>query len=145
MSNLNRMSGIVKKAREGQMYGNYYYSYHIHHVHRLVRYHSWYLDNSEDYEIVAVGHDLIEDTEWTLDMLREESFSEEVVEAIDAITKRDGESRRDYLKRVKKNEIALLVKKWDTWTNLEHSVEDGNVKRIQKYTKQLSQLFNEDF
>lgn len=73
--------------------------------------------NSENQMIVAVLHDTVEDTELTLEGLYLEGFSDRVVRAVDAITKRDGEFYRDYLKRVKSNPLALSVKLADIGHN----------------------------
>ena len=59
---------------------------------------------SKPYEkMAAVLHDVVEDTEISLDDLRDMSFPEEVVSAVDALTKRDGESRMDAAKRAAEN------------------------------------------
>lgn len=49
----------------------------------------------EPVQIVAVLHDIIEDTKMTLAKLREYGFSEYIIDAIDAITKRKGETGID--------------------------------------------------
>ena len=66
-------------------------------------------------KIVAVSHDVPEDTDTTLDYYREHEvgFTREEIDAIDAITKRKGEKKRDYWARVKANPLALYVKLWD--------------------------------
>lgn len=43
--------------------------------------------------VVAVLHDVVEDTSWTLQALAAEGFAPDVVAAVDALTKRDGENR----------------------------------------------------
>lgn len=43
-------------------------------------------------QVVAVLHDVVEDTHWNLDALRAEGFSESVLRAVDSLTRRDGES-----------------------------------------------------
>lgn len=55
-------------------------------------------------------HDVVEDTQITLSDLRIRGFNYDVVEAVDAITKGDGEVYFEYLYRVKKNDIAKNVK-----------------------------------
>lgn len=93
------------------------------------------------YQSVALLHDVVEDCDITCDqLLTEHNIPQEVVTAVDAITKRDNETRKEYLIRCKANEIALLVKKADTLCNLEQSVIDGDVRRVNKYTKQLAYL-----
>lgn len=50
--------------------------------------------------IVSLLHDIVEDTYITLENLREMGYSEEVVHAVDALTKRHGESYTDFISRV---------------------------------------------
>ncbi|MEW5744867.1 MAG: GTP pyrophosphokinase [Nitrospirota bacterium] len=73
--------------------------------------------------IVGVLHDVPEDTEMTVDDLRREGFSEEIIEALDAITIRPCETLDDYIQRVKKNAIATRVKIEDVRHNLIRSIE----------------------
>ena len=74
---------------------------------------------SETEKIVGVLHDVVEDTGITLQDLREKGYSEEIVDAIDCLTKREGENYEDFIERCKQNPIALKVKIADlktTWT-----------------------------
>lgn len=71
--------------------------------------------------MAAVLHDVIEDTYVTFEMLREEGFPEEVIEALDVLTRRKGESRMDAARRARKNPIALAVKLADNAENLDLS------------------------
>ena len=64
---------------------------------------------SETEKIVAVLHDIIEDTDYTIENLREKGYSKEVLAAIDCLTKRDGEDYDEYLKRSMSNPIASKV------------------------------------
>ncbi|HWQ56727.1 MAG TPA: HD domain-containing protein [Bryobacteraceae bacterium] len=66
--------------------------------------------HGEAAQIVAVLHDVVEDTWVTLEMLREMGFPEEIVEAVDAISKRDGERFFDYVRRCGRNPLAKRVK-----------------------------------
>ena len=72
-------------------------------------------------KIVAVLHDAVEDSDLTFEDLRLKGFSEEIVDAIAAITKQEGEKRNDYLKRVMNNPIALRVKIADMTDNADIS------------------------
>ncbi len=56
--------------------------------------------------IVAVLHDVVEDSGITLQDLRDEGFAEEAVAAIDALTKRDGELKLGAAARAKRNPLA---------------------------------------
>ena len=75
--------------------------------------------NGPDYVIVGLLHDVVEDTNTTLSQLRSYGLSDEILSALDAITHRKGEPYEDYLGRVKKNPIALAVKREDLGDNLE--------------------------
>jgi len=62
-------------------------------------------------EMTAVLHDVVEDTWVTLDLLRTMGFPSEVVEAVDAISRRKGqETYFEYIERCSRNEIAAKVK-----------------------------------
>jgi (p)ppGpp synthase/HD superfamily hydrolase len=66
-----------------------------------------------DYEMAAWLHDLVEDTEVTLDVLRGDGVPEDVLQAVDALTRRQGERYRAYLDRVAADPIAVAVKRAD--------------------------------
>ncbi|MCL2031867.1 MAG: HD domain-containing protein [Methanomassiliicoccaceae archaeon] len=61
-------------------------------------------------KIAALLHDVVEDTHVTLGDLRAAGFSEEIVTAVDCVSKRKGEDIGDYLKRVASSDIAAEVK-----------------------------------
>ncbi|KLD63421.1 HD domain-containing protein [Dyella japonica] len=71
--------------------------------------------------IVAVLHDVVEDSDMTLEILGAEGFSQEVLAAVDALTKRRGESRSEAARRAKKDRIALAVKLADNAENMDLS------------------------
>ena len=58
-----------------------------------------HLMDTETEKIVGVLHDVIEDTPIILQELREEGYSQEVIEALDHLTKREGEKYGDFIKR----------------------------------------------
>lgn len=73
-----------------------------------------------DYErkTVAMLHDTIEDTTLTLKDLYLMMFSQTTIDAVDAITRREGEIYKDYIKRVAQNKLAKDVKIADLQDNL---------------------------
>ena len=71
----------------------------------------------EEAQIVAVLHDVIEDTSVTADDLRQAGFSEQVVAAVLCVTHRKDEPYADYVVRCKGNEIARRVKLADLEDN----------------------------
>lgn len=74
---------------------------------------------TEEQMMAAVLHDVVEDTPMTLEQLAKEGFSSVVLEAVDALTKRDGETRMDAARRAKANAIARVVKLADNADNLD--------------------------
>lgn len=91
-------------------------------------------------EAVALLHDVVEDTDWTLEDLESAGFPLVVLEAVDAITRRDGEDYVDYLLRVRENQLALAVKCADITDNLsaERLAQLDEVTRarlVRKYTR----------
>src|SRR5918996_697233 len=54
---------------------------------------------SEAAMMAAVLHDVVEDTDWTIERLRAEGFSDEVLAAVDCLTHRDGESYQEFVER----------------------------------------------
>ncbi len=71
--------------------------------------------------MTAVLHDVVEDTTLSLDDLQRRGCSDHVVEAIDALTRREGEVAEDYYGRVAANPIALAVKRADLADNSDPS------------------------
>lgn len=91
----------------------------------------------DKYKASALLHDVIEDSDLTLDYLRGCGLHEDVVNAVDALTKRKGELYQNYLVRVKENAIAKAVKLVDLQHNsdtsrIEHPTEKDYL-RAKKY------------
>ncbi|MFL6075028.1 MAG: adenosine deaminase [Mycobacteriales bacterium] len=74
---------------------------------------------SEDQQVAAFLHDVVEDTACTLADLRRAGASPAVLAIVDALTHRDGESRADYLARVAACPPAVLVKRCDVAHNMD--------------------------
>lgn len=92
---------------------------------------------SETAMIVAVLHDVVEDTDWTLKSLRTRGFSEEVLTAIDCVTNRSGESYEKFIERVRTNRIAREVKIADLEDNMNlrriGEIKPKDLERLAKY------------
>lgn len=73
--------------------------------------------NDADAAIVACLHSLVEDTSCSLGYL-EDRYPEGIVDAVDAITRREDETYRQYIKRLCRNDIARRVKVEDIKDNL---------------------------
>ncbi len=95
-------------------------------------------------KIVGVLHDAVEDSELTLEDLKVAGFSDVIIEAIAAITKLEGEKRKDYLQRVMSNKIALRVKIADMTDNMDISrisnPTEKDRERIRIYKKNIVKL-----
>src|ERR1700730_2622349 len=74
--------------------------------------------SSPDERIVAVLHDVCEDCPgWTFDRLRSEGFSDHIIEALQSVTKRDGEDYESFVLRAAANPIGRSVKLADLHDN----------------------------
>ena len=70
-------------------------------------------------QMVAVMHDLLEDTPVTSEMLLGEGFSPEVVDGLLGVTRQKGESYRDFVLRSGRNPLSRQVKLADLEDNLD--------------------------
>ena len=98
-----------------------------------------------DAQIVGVLHDAVEDNvEWTFDRLQKEGFSEQTLQALDAVTKRNGESYSGFIDRIGQDPIAREVKVADLRDNMDVSrISDPTTRdheRIRKYEAALQRL-----
>lgn len=98
----------------------------------------------EDTTIVALLHDIIEDTDCTAELLYEMGFSERVVEAIMLMTHKKGVDYMDYVREIAKNPIARAVKIADLKHNSDltrlEAVDEKALKRREKYLNALEFL-----
>lgn len=98
----------------------------------------------EETTVVALLHDLVEDTQYTFDDLRAMGFSDNVIEAIATMTHDEAVPYMEYIKAVKKNRIASAVKQADLLHNSDLSrldaVDDKALKRAEKYKEALRLL-----
>ena len=99
---------------------------------------------TDEEKAVAYLHDVIEDTKLTLGDLCKYGFSKEVLEAVGIITKKKGEDYQSYLKSVKKNKLARVVKLADLRHNSDLTrlakVTEKDIKRKEKYQKAIEFL-----
>lgn len=100
---------------------------------------------TEEEKIVAILHDVVEDTDWTFDALRKEGFSETVIEALETVTKySEEEDYDDFIQRSLKNDIGRKVKIADLRENLDVTrigeLNEKDIERINKYKRALKTL-----
>lgn len=130
MNSYKHALSFAEKAHRGQKdKGGQEYIEHLIFVSTLV--------NSEDEKIIALLHDILEDTKITIDDLQKEKFSKKVIEAVDILTKKDNVSYFDYIENVKKNSIAKKVKIADLTHNIDITripfPTNQDYKRQEKY------------
>ena len=93
--------------------------------------------DGEDAKVVALLHDVVEDSDVTLESLLQ-IFPKRIVDAVDGVTRRDGESYGDFILRAKENELARIVKIADIEHNM--STLPGNHNLKDRYEKALREL-----
>ncbi len=93
--------------------------------------------DSEQERMVAVLHDLVEDTHYTLDDLRALGYPPDVLAALDGLTRRPDETYEQFIERAAANPLARRVKLADLEDNLDIrrlSVLTGrDLERLQRY------------
>ncbi len=109
-------------------------------------YHPIHLAENMDSEIacvVALLHDVVEDTDITMEEL-EKAFPREVIEILKLLTHDKKVDYMEYIKRIKENEIARKVKIEDILHNADEtrldSITEEDIIRREKYKKALEFL-----
>jgi (p)ppGpp synthase/HD superfamily hydrolase len=122
---------LASKAHQGQVdQGGHPYILHLEAVANLV--------TTVEEKVVALLHDIVEDTQVTFDDLRKE-FDDTIITAVDAMTKREKtEKFMGYLRRAKANPIAKKVKIADMihnsdLTRLPFPPREEDLQREEKY------------
>ena len=96
--------------------------------------------------MVAVLHDVVEDTSISLQDLENEGFHPDVIMAVDALTKRPGESRIESASRAASNSIARNVKLADVNDNMDLKrisvPKDKDFERLKEYAEVRKFLIN---
>lgn len=127
---LNKAITIAAKAHDGQVDkgGN---PYILHPLRVMMN------CESEAAKICAVLHDVVEDTNISLADLKSQGFGDEIIAALDCLTKRKGESYDDFISRVLPNELACRVKFADLIDNMDltriPNPSEEDEARVQKY------------
>ncbi|MBO5868219.1 MAG: bifunctional (p)ppGpp synthetase/guanosine-3',5'-bis(diphosphate) 3'-pyrophosphohydrolase [Oscillospiraceae bacterium] len=99
---------------------------------------------TEETVVVALLHDLVEDTEYTLEDLTAMGFPKEITEAIALMTHAEGVDYMDYVRKIKTNPIAKAVKLADLKHNSDITrldvVDEKALLRREKYLQALAIL-----
>jgi (p)ppGpp synthase/HD superfamily hydrolase len=95
-------------------------------------------------KIVAVLHDVVEDSDITLEHLKAEGISEEIVEAIRLLTRSKEDSYEEFIEKTKMNRISRKVKIADIKENMNLSritePTEKDYKRLEKYQRAIEIL-----
>ena len=93
----------------------------------------------ETERICAVLHDVIEDTDITIEYLMNEGFPKDVLTALDFLSKRENETYDSFIKRILNNKLACKVKLADLNDNMDLSripnPSPKDYQRVEKYSK----------
>jgi (p)ppGpp synthase/HD superfamily hydrolase len=88
-------------------------------------------------QIVGVLHDVVEDTPITFDDLRAQGYSEEVLQALDGVTRRPDETYEQFVDRAGADPIARLVKRADLEDNMDirrlPAITEKDAERLNRY------------
>lgn len=110
-------------------------------------FHPWHVAESQTDEtrtIVALLHDVVEDTDMTLDDIKKEGFSNEVIDALKLLTHDWNIDYFDYVKKIAENPIALDVKLADLKHNSDlsrlNNITKEDLDRKKKYDKCIEYL-----
>ena len=137
MSTIERAIALAALAHVGQV-DKEGAPYILHPLRVMLR-----LEGMEE-RIVAVLHDVVEDSDWTLERLRNEGFSEIILQAIDAVSRRPDEDYNEFIVRASKNSIGRRVKLADLEDNSDLSrlteVTDRDLARLRKYQRGIAIL-----
>ena len=102
---------------------------------------------TEETVTVALLHDVVEDTEYTLDDLREMGFPESIMNALALLTHDESVPYMDYVAQIKNNPIAKAVKLADLKHNSDLSrldeLDEKARKRVLKYAEATKLLCDE--
>lgn len=105
-------------------------------LHPLTVMHSLRSDD-EELQCIALGHDLLEDTDVTIRDLRDLGITERVIAGMVALTKMPGQTLEEYKERVFANRDAMLVKRADLRHNSDirrlKGVTEKDIARVAKY------------
>ena len=99
---------------------------------------------TEETTIVALLHDVVEDTDYTIDDLTALGFDKTITDAITLLTHSDDTEYMDYVAKIKTNPIAKAVKLADLRHNSDLSrlsvIDQKALKRREKYQKAIALL-----
>ena len=151
---LNIIINFAKEKHGEQKYEDFPYFYHLSMVaqktDKLINQKHFTSDMGDLFNLkkdllyIAYLHDILEDTDCSIDDLADIGLSESIIDAINLLTKTKNYNYVTYIENIKQNKLAKIVKIADTLSNLEFSIKDCNYNFIKKYNKQLQLLLEKE-
>ncbi len=97
--------------------------------------------STNEEKIVAVLHDVIEDSKLTFKDLKKAGFSDKIVNAVKSVSNLKGEEYLKFIKRASKNKIGRIVKIADTYDKITfESFTNLSSRNFNKYKNALNIL-----
>jgi len=103
----------------------------------------------EHVQIAALLHDVVEDTEITLEHLRGAGYDPRTIHLVDLLTKKKGQSNDEYYSLIRQSEDAVLIKLADVYHNSDEErlaalPAETRIRLRDKYSKAILALTQED-
>ena len=134
---IERALSIALEAHRGQT-DKYGQPYVLHPLRLMQRF------RDPELQTIAILHDVVEDSDWTLEQLQDAGFVDRVVGAVDALTRRDEESYEDLIDRAAANSLARQVKLADLEDNMDirrmKTIADSDRERLNRYRRAYEKL-----
>lgn len=137
--NMVQVLNFAVAKHHGQKYGDKEYFHHLDNVYQTYCY--LFGEPDEQTFMLVYCHDILEDTDATVQELLEMGLSEDSISSLLKLTKKKGVPNHKYLSDLVYDRDALLVKIADSTSNLNYSLRDGNDRLIVKYTNNLRYLY----
>jgi (p)ppGpp synthase/HD superfamily hydrolase len=132
MSLLEKAIALAVEAHQGQV-DKYGQPYVLHPLRLMLRM------NEPEAQMVAILHDVVEDTSWTVEQLAEQGFPTPVIQAVDTLTHLPEESYAAYILRTAASPLARQVKIADLEDNMDirrlRTVTERDRARMEKYLR----------
>jgi (p)ppGpp synthase/HD superfamily hydrolase len=132
---------LLEEKFDGEMYGDLKYIVHCFNVENMAIKFLLKYPRIEAIRLACLGHDLIEDTDITIDELRK-YISGDIIDLIERVSDKEGKNRRErHLNTycyIREKEEAVLVKLCDRLSNLEESLKSKNENKKSMYKKEFN-------
>jgi (p)ppGpp synthase/HD superfamily hydrolase len=137
MSTLDNAIQIAADAHKGQK-DKVGAPYILHSIRIMLK-----MDTAEEM-MAAVLHDVVEDSDITIDYLKQKNFSDEIINAVLALTHQINETYEEFIDRASANPIAKKVKVADLEDNMNilriKNLTDKDMERLKKYHNAWNKL-----